>query len=495
MRRNLLFYVAVLAIFGAGISFMLDFGARLRSSGEAVSEKRIESARVSSQGQPPKDEALTTGQAKVLRENLRNPLSILLLQVIVILVAARAVGALFLKMGQPAVVGEMLAGIILGPSLLGMLSPGAQSFLFPAASLDFLRLLSQLGIILFMFVVGIDLNVRHLRQKAHAAVLVSHASIIIPFFLGVTLSLLIYPSMAPPHTSFSAFALFIGVAMSITAFPVLARIVEERGLYKTYLGSTAIACAAVDDMTAWCILTVVVAIVKADGLSSSLLTIFLSLVFVGAMLFLLKPQAARLLSARVADGSGRKGAAAWVLSFMFVSALFTEVIGIHALFGAFLAGVVVPSHAGLRDFLRERLETFSSAFLLPLFFAFTGLRTQIGLLDDWQSWAVCAGVVAVAVAGKLGGSMLAGRWTGMSWRDSFSVGALMNTRGLIELIVLNLGYDLGILTPKVFAMMVLMALTTTFMTGPLLALSELRGRRSALLPAEAGVAALAFKER
>ena len=494
MGRNLLFYVALLSVFGAGIYFMLDVGARLQPGG-AVSEKRTESAPVSPPGQSPKDEAAPLGQARVLRENLRNPLSILLLQVIVILVAAKAVGALFLKAGQPAVIGEMLAGIILGPSLLGMISPGAQAFLFPASSLDFLRLLSQLGVILFMFVVGMDLNVRHLRQKAHAAVLVSHASIIVPFFLGVTFSLLIYPSMAPPHISFSAFALFIGVAMSITAFPVLARIVEERGLYRTYLGSTAIACAAVDDVTAWCILAVVVAIVKADGLGSSLLTIFLSLLFAGAMLFLLRPQAERLMSARARDGDGRKWAAAWVLSFMFASALFTEVIGIHALFGAFLAGVVVPARAELRSFLRERLETFSSAFLLPLFFAYTGLRTQVGLLDDWQSWVMCAGVVAIAVAGKLGGSALAGRWTGLSWRESFSVGALMNTRGLIELIVLNLGYDLGILTPRVFAMMVLMALTTTFMTGPLLALVELRGRRRAMLPAEAGVAALAFKER
>jgi Kef-type K+ transport system membrane component KefB len=494
MRRNLLFYVAVLAVFGAGIYFMLNLGARLQSGG-AVSEKRNESAPVSSPRQPPEAEAASLSRAGALRENLRSPLSILLLQVIVIVVAARAVGSLFLKMGQPAVIGEMVAGIILGPSLLGMLSPGAQAFLFPASSLDSLKLLSQLGVILFMFVVGIDLNVRHLCQKAHAAVLVSHASIVVPFFLGVTFSLLIYPSMAPPHISFSAFALFIGVAMSITAFPVLARIVEERGLYGTYLGSTAIACAAVDDVTAWCILAVVVAIVKADGLSGSLLTIFLSLLFVGAMLFLLKPRAERLVAARMRNGVGGKGAAVLVLSFMFASALFTEVIGIHALFGAFLAGVVVPSHDDLRNFLRERIETFSSAFLLPLFFAFTGLRTQIGLLDDWQSWAVCAGVVAVAVAGKLGGSALAGRWTGMSWQESFSVGALMNTRGLIELIVLNLGYDLGILSPRVFAMMVLMALTTTFMTGPLLALVELRGRRRAMLPAEAGVAALAFKER
>jgi Kef-type K+ transport system membrane component KefB len=295
--------------------------------------------------------------------------------------------------------------------------------------------------------------------------------------------------MAPSHISFSAFALFIGVAMSITAFPVLARIVEERGLNKTYLGSTAIACAAVDDVTAWCILAIVVAIVKADRLGGALLTISLTLFFIGAMLFVIKPQAERLLGERRGDGTGRKAPTAWVLGFIFTSAWFTETIGIHALFGAFLAGVSLSSHADLRHSLRERLEPFGSGFLLPLFFAYTGLRTQVGLLDDWQSWLVCVAVIAVAIVGKLGGSMLAARWTGMGWQESFSIGALMNTRGLIELIVLNIGYDLGILTPKVFAMMVIMALTTTFMTGPLLSLADIWNRRKSIVTDGARAAA------
>jgi Kef-type K+ transport system membrane component KefB len=494
MFRNLLLYIIVLSVFGAGIYFMLNVGARLRPVGVA-SERGVESAPANLSHQSPTSEATPHGFGKTLSENLRHPLSVLLLQMIVILIAARVVGTLFLKVGQPAVVGEMVAGIILGPSLLGILLPGAHSFLFPASSLDFLKLLSQIGVIVFMFVVGMDLNLQRLRQKADAAVLVSHASIIVPFFLGVTFSLLIYPTLAPSHISFSAFALFIGVAMSITAFPVLARIVEERGLYQSFIGSTAIACAAVDDVTAWCVMAIVVAIVKADGLSASLLTICLSLLFVGAMLFLVKPRAERLLVARMRNRVRDKGAVALVLSLMFASAFFTEIIGIHALFGAFLAGVIMPSDADLRSFLRKRLETFSSSFLLPLFFAFTGLRTQVGLLDDWQSWFVCLGVIAVAVVGKLGGSMLAGRWTGMSWRDSFSVGALMNTRGLIELVALNIGYDLGILSPRVFAMMVLMALVTTLMTGPLLGLVGWWDRRRALLPADAGVASSSFRER
>jgi Kef-type K+ transport system membrane component KefB len=404
----------------------------------------------------------------------------------VIIIAARGLGQLFLKMGQPAVIGEMIAGILLGPSCLGMLSPGAQAFVFPVASLGTLQLLSQIGVILFMFVVGIELDVQHLRQKAHAAVLVSHASIIVPFFLGVACSLLLYRALAPAPISFRAFALFMGIAMSITAFPVLARILEERGLSTSSLGSTAIACAAVDDVTAWCLLAVVVAIVQADGLSGALLTIGLTLLFIGIMLFLLRPRVCRLLGTEAETRSN--GLTAGVLTFVFAAALCTEVIGIHALFGAFLAGVIMPSHTRLRIFLRERLETLGAVLLLPLFFAFTGLRTQIGLLNDWQSWAVCTGIIAVAISGKCGGSVLAARWTGLSWPDALTIGVLMNTRGLMELVVLNIGYDMGILSPHMFAMMVLMALTTTFMTGPLLALLEWGKRRGIFRTSEAGVA-------
>ena len=476
MRRNLLFYVAALSLFGTGVYFLLGFGGHLQPISTVGSATRAVVV-----AQP---ESSFSAFFSALSDNLQHPLSILLLQVILIVVIARVVGRLFLRMGQPAVIGEMVAGIILGPSLLGALFPTAQSFLFPASSMGPLRTLSQLGVILFMFVVGLDLNLQQLRSKAHAAVLVSHASIMVPFLLGICLSLLIYLSLASPHVSFTAFALFIGVAMSITAFPVLARILEERGLNKTHLGSTAIACAAVDDVTAWCILAIVVAIAKADGLIGSVTTILLTLLFISMMLFLLKPRANRLLGEKISSGITSKGTVAIVLLIVFTSALFTEVIGIHALFGAFLAGVVMPSHEGLRNFLRERLEPFSSSFLLPLFFAFTGLRTQIGLLDDWQGWFICLVIIGVAIAGKLGGSMMAARWTGMNWRESFSLGALMNTRGLVELIVLNLGYDLGILPPKIFAMMVLMALTTTLMTGPLLSLVEFWSRTRSLTTIE-----------
>ena len=452
MRRNLSFYLLTLIVFGVGIYFVLRYGARLD---HVVAT------------------ATATGGGDAwagLRASLNHPFSMLLLQMIVIILAARALGAVFRRIGQPAVTGEIMAGILLGPSLLGLTLPEAQAFLFPQESLGALKLFSQIGVILFMFVVGIELDLQHLRRKAQAAVLVSHASIIVPFFLGVSLALFLYRQFAPEAISFMAFALFMGSAMSITAFPVLARIIEERGLTRTPLGALAIACAAVDDATAWCILAVVVAVVQADGWAGAVLTILLALAFIAVMLLVVRPQAARIIREEVGQETHSQGLVAGVLVFVFVAALFTEVIGIHALFGAFIAGVVLPSHNRLRTFLRERLETFSAAFLLPLFFAYTGLRTQIGLLDDVTSWLVCALVIGVAIAGKLGGSMLAARWTGMAWKEAFAVGALMNTRGLIELIVLNIGYDLGILSPRIFTMMVIMALVTTFMTGPLLTL-------------------------
>jgi Kef-type K+ transport system membrane component KefB len=463
MNKNLLVYAALILVSIAGLSVLLSVGSRLQAP-TAVAQAEAGG---------------DTGSSAVeaLQAHMKEPLSLLLLQVIVIVIAARLMGVLFAKMKQPPVIGEMLAGILLGPSLLGMVSPGTMDFLFPASSLGALRLFSQVGVVLFMFLVGMDLDLRHLRQKAHSAVMVSHASIFLPMLLGVALALFLYRSYAPEGVAFSSFGLFMGVAMSITAFPVLARILEERGLMKTPLGNASIACAAVDDVTAWCLLAVVVAIVQASGMGLALLTVGLAVGFVVLMIYVVRPWVERTLGG--ADMHHRKGLIAGTLVFAFASAWLTELIGIHALFGAFLAGVVAPPQKEFRAALRERLEVLVSVFLLPLFFVFTGLRTQIGLLDDVGSWLVCGAVVAVAIVGKLGGGMMAARWTGMSWLDSFSIGTLMNTRGLMELIVLNLGYDLGILSQKVFSIMVIMALGTTFMTGPLLEFVESRRRRAA----------------
>jgi Kef-type K+ transport system membrane component KefB len=326
-----------------------------------------------------------------------------------------------------------------------------------------------------MFVVGLELEVSHLRQKAQTAVLVSHVGILFPYFLGVAAALFLYSQYAAAGAAFTSFALFMGIAMSITACPVLAHILKERGMTRTFLGSTALTCAAVNDATAWAIFAFVVAIARATGLLATTFCLGLVVVFVVVMLLVVRPQLPRWLGVEKLAAGSPRGTIAAVLLLILTAALATELIGIHALFGAFLAGVIMPEKHEFREYLIVRLENFSSLFLLPLFFAYSGLRTQVGLLNDTTSWLVCLAIIGVATLGKLGGTLLTARFTGMNWNDSFALGALMNTRGLVELVALNIGYDLGILPPRIFAMMVLMALVTTFMTGPLLNLAE-RGK-------------------
>jgi len=401
-------------------------------------------------------------------ENLRSPLGQALLQVLVIVIAARSVGALFTRFGQPAVIGEMAVGIALGPSLLGSMAPGVSAFLFPPSSLGSLSILSQVGILLFMFVVGMELDTDLLKQRAQSALLVSHASIIVPFILGMTASLWLFKAYGGTNQNYLAFALFLGISLSITAFPVLARIIQERGLSGSELGNVAITCAAVDDVTAWIGLAFIVTIAKAQSLAGCLLTMALSVAFVLLVFLVMRPLLERVVKRNPNPGNPGKSLTVAILVFVFGCALATEAVGIHALFGAFVAGVALPKDHAFRRFLRDRIEYFSTLFLVPIFFAFTGLRTQVGLLSGPADWLVCAALLALAIAGKFGGSSLAARLSGMSWRHSMALGALMNTRGLIELIALNLGLDLGILSPKIFAMLVLMALVTTFMTGPLI---------------------------
>ena len=467
LKKNLIIYVSILAFFGLAIAVTIEHGRRLHRSGPTASP-------AAAQAQAASDVGPSVSLLRNLKDNFQDPLARLFVQLILIVLIARAFGALAGHARQPAVIGEMAAGILLGPSLLGWLAPGVFQLLFPPGSLGTLRLLSQIGVCLFMFVVGMELDVKHLKQQAGTAFLVSQVSILFPYLLGVIASLFLFDSMAAPGATFIAFGLFIGISMSITAFPVLARILDERGLTKTPLGATAIACAATDDVTAWCVLAFVVAIVKSGSLAGSLLTILFVLAFIALMIFGLKPRLPGWIERTSNRGVLDKGAMAVVLVFIFGSALATDLIGIHALFGAFLAGVVMPPKGEVREFLKVRIEHFSSVFLLPLFFAFTGLRTQIGLLNEATGWFVCFGLIAIATLGKLGGALLAARLTGASWANAFALGALMNTRGLIELVALNLGYDLGILSPRIFTMLVLMALVTTAMTGPLLSLVELR---------------------
>jgi Kef-type K+ transport system membrane component KefB len=395
----------------------------------------------------------------------------LILQIVVILVAARTVGFLFRRIHQPQVVGEMVAGILIGPSLLGWVAPGVSAFLFPASSLGFLNALSQIGVLAFMFVVGLELNPSLLKGRGHTAFVTSHASIVFPFFLGSVLALFMYPRLSDDSVTFSSFALFIGIAMSITAFPVLARILTERHLLRHPVGVVTIACAAIDDVTAWCILAAVVVVVRAASATIPLwLTISGSIAFGLGMWFVVRPVVRYLEIVFRKKGRMTQNLLALILFLLFASAWITETLGIHALFGAFLLGAIMPKEPGFVTAITERTEDLVVVLFMPLFFAFTGLRTSINLVSGSEMWLFCLLIIAVAIVGKLGGSMVAARFTGMGWRESAAIGILMNTRGLIQLVVLNIGLDIGVISPAVFSMMVLMALVTTFMTTPLLAL-------------------------
>ena len=471
MSRNLIFYILLIAIFGSLLWLIFYQGAKLEA---------IESPQTSI-GNPEVEAIAHTGAVVYLRslsQNLGHPLSLLLLQIVTIVLSSKLLASLVSKIGQPLVIGEIIAGILLGPSLLGHFWPEAGSFLFQPDSLSNLQFLSQLGLLLFMFIIGLELDINLLKHKAHTAIVVSHAGIIFPFLGGVSLAYFLYESFAPPHISFLAFGLFMGIAMSITAFPVLARIIQERGLTRSPLGVLAITCAAAGDVTAWCILAVVIAIVQAGTVTNALFTVFLSGAYVLAMLIVVRPLLQRLGRRYARDENLSRAFIVIIFAAVFLSALATEVLGIHALFGAFLAGVIMPELAGFRKTLAAKIEDFSLAILLPLFFAFTGLKTQIGLLNNSFAWLVCGLIIVVAVAGKFGGSVLAAKFTDQSWSDSLTIGTLMNTRGLMELIVLNIGYDLGVLSPTIFTMMILMALVTTFMTSPVLsAIQRIRWKR------------------
>jgi Kef-type K+ transport system membrane component KefB len=419
-------------------------------------------------------QSLTLGNFHLFKlsilNNIAEPAAMLLLQIISILIVSRIFGFLFAKIGQPTVIGEILAGIVLGPSLLGYFYPEAFHFLFAAKSLGNLYILSQIGLILFMFTIGMELNLSTLKEKIGETFVISHSSILIPYFLGMLLAYFVYDDFAAGQTDFLSFALFIGISMSITAFPVLARIVQEKGLSKTHLGAIAIASAANDDVTAWCILAAVIAIAKTGSFVSSLYTICFSVFYVLVMLFVVRPFLKRVGGIYSNSEVLNKSIIAFLLLILIVSAWLTQIIGIHALFGSFLAGVVMPQLPNFRKLVIEKIEDVSVTLLLPLFFVFTGLRTEIGLLNTPYLWIICGLFILVAISGKFVGGAFTARILGETWKDSLSIGVLMNTRGLMELIVLNIGYEMGILPPPIFVMLVIMALVTTFMTTPALSI-------------------------
>jgi len=458
-----IFYIVLLALFGV-------FTYYLFYKGETFENQIYKANDLMPQGSPEAGNSSFSLFLSSLMLNLGEPAAMLLLQIISILIASRLFGYVFAKIGQPTVIGEILAGIVLGPSLLGYYFPDAFNFLFAADSLGNLYILSQVGLILFMFTIGLELNLGILKQKITETYVISHASIIIPYFFGMLMAYFVYEEFAAGKTDFVSFALFIGIAMSITAFPVLARIIQEKGLTRTHLGTIAIASAANDDVTAWCLLAAVIAIAKTGSLASSLYTIGLAIVYIAVMLVLVRPFLKRLGEIYKNSEVINKSIVAFLFLILISSALTTQIIGIHALFGAFLAGVIMPPMPHFRKLIIEKVEDVSVTLLLPLFFVFTGLRTEIGLLNTPHLWFICGMFILVAVAGKFGGGAFSARLFGESWRDSLSIGVLMNTRGLMELIVLNIGYEMGILPPTIFVMLVIMALVTTFMTTPSLSL-------------------------
>ena len=449
--KGTFFYLIITSLFTAIIFYIIYIGKDLETGREII--------RNISKNTPFQD------FSNFISLNLQHSVGLLILQIIAIIIVARGIGFFFKKMGQPVVIGEILAGIVLGPSLLGTYFPEFSNFLFAKESLGGLQIFSQVGLVLFMFVIGMELNLKVLKNTAYEATVISHASIIIPFALGIGLAYYLYPSFAPTNIPFSSFSLFIGISMSITAFPVLARIVQEKGLHKTKIGALSLICAAINDITAWCLLAVIIAVVKAGSFASSIYTIVFAIAYVFLMISVVRPFLKKIVSSSKSDISLNKTLVVIVFLVLLISSFITETIGIHALFGAFMAGTIMPENIRFRKLFIEKIEDVALVLFLPIFFVISGLKTEIGLIDNSNLWELTGIIIAVDIAGKFIGSAAAEKFVGQSWKDSLTLGTLMNTRGLMEIVVLNIGYDLGVLNAEIFVMLILMALTTTFMTG------------------------------
>ena len=394
---------------------------------------------------------------------------LVLIEVLIVIGLSRLVGLGFKAIKQPLVIGEIFAGIMLGPSLFGLIAPGLAHSLFPAETMPYLNVLSQIGLIFFMFLIGLELNPKYLSGNLKTAILISNLSIIVPFASAFGLSFVLYHLVSNNHVNFAPFALFLGAAMSITAFPVLARIITENNLQGTRLGTLALTCAAVDDVTAWCILAVAIAVARHGSIDQqAILTIIESVVYIGFMFTIGRWFLKRLSKHHHRAGRLSQLVLAIIYMGVVASALITEFIGIHLIFGAFLLGAVMPKDEELVRELAIKTEDFVLIFLLPIFFAYSGLKTQIGLLNSPNLWLLSALILLVAIGGKYTGTYVAARLSGIDKREASALGWLMNTRGLTELIVLNIGLELGVITPLLFTMLVIMALVTTFMTSPLL---------------------------
>ena len=454
------FYVLMIVVFGVLIYWIAHKGASHYSSDEAISS----GSQIRNLSEGFRQFLLLTS------ESIQSTIGMLLLQVIIILITCRCIGVLFKKIGQPTVIGEIMAGILLGPSVFGYFFPEVSAMLFPEESLVNLKMLSQFGLILFMFTIGMELDLSVVRKRIQDTLFISHAGTFVPFIIGMVLAYFIYDEFANQETPFLSFALFIGISLSITAFPVLARIIQERGMTRTHLGSLSLAIAANCDITAWCMLAAVVAYAQAGTLYSAIFTILFTVVYIGIMILIIRPILRVIGDLYHNKEVVSKPLVAVMLLILLLSSYITEILGLHALFGAFFAGMIMPEHFSFRKIMNEKIEDVSLTLFLPLFFICTGLQTHIGLIQGKEMWLLCGVFILAAIVGKFGGTLVAARLSKESWKNSLYMGAFMNTRGLMELVVLTIGLEMEILPPVIYVMLVLMTLVTTFMTTPFIAL-------------------------
>lgn len=409
-----------------------------------------------------------------VRAHAASDIGLLLIQLVVILLVVRVVGWLFARLHQPTVIGEILAGILLGPSLLGAVWPEAMETLFPVHSLGNLELLSQFGLILFMFTIGMELRMKDLKGQAQQAFVISQSGIIFPFILGILLTYGLYsrPELLSEGSSFLSLALFVGISLSITAFPVLARIIQERSLSHSHLGRLALSTAAMGDIVAWLMLAAIMAVSQGGSFTSALYNMLFLALYLAVIFGILRPLFG-LLGRRVRHREVlSKSLMGLIFILLMASAYFTEIMSMHALFGAFMLGLVMPENLDFRVIVKEKVEDLALLLLLPLFFVSSGLRTELGLVNTPELWALFGIFTLVAVVGKMGGTYLAARSCGIQRRESLYLGAYMNTRGLMELVVLRIGLDLGVLSTVLFTILVMMTLVTTIMTAPTLQLID-----------------------
>lgn len=456
--KSFTFYALMILVFGSLMYVVIR---------EGESHQRVTEAVVQADAPRNLAEGFTVF-LQLVSEHVHSSFGLLLLQIIVILITCRIVGVLFKKIGQPMVIGEILAGIILGPSVLGHFTPEFSQFLFPKESLSNINLFSQFGLMLFMYTIGMELDMGVVRKKLRETMMISYTCMLMSFFLGMLAAYLVYDRYADQHTPFLPFALFIGITMSITAFPVLARIIQEHRLTRTHLGTVALASAANGDVTAWCLLAIVVAVAQAGTMLSAVYNIVSAAVYILMMFTVVRPLLRMVGNLYHNKEVVSKPLVMLMFLLLLMSSYLTEILGLHALFGAFVTGLVMPENLRFRKIMTEKVEDVSLVLFLPLFFASTGLRTEIGLIDSPDMWLTCLLFIAFSTVGKFGGALLSARFENESWKNSFSLGALMNTHGLMELIALTIGYEMKILPPPIFVMLILMTLVTTFMTTPLL---------------------------